>query len=152
MHLETSCYLGPTLNPFSLENTPGGSSGGEGALVALHGSAAGVRLASTSLRWRLKRRLTYSAGGSVRSGATSVGAYDVVRKTECVPDIVLMTCSPLTAAAYCGLWTLKPTTTRFPIAGSRGTMLGTELMTGVVGPMTRSFRAWRACSSLVRFC
>lgn len=140
MHLETSCYLGTTLNPYSLENTPGGSSGGEGALVALQGSAAGVRIsrdgfgqasmmidpdcACKRTDWeRYWRELTMPY----------VGAQLLILSTALKVNLT-------SAAAYCGLWTLKPTTTRFPIAGSRGTMLGTELMIGVVGPMTRSLR------------
>lgn len=47
-----------------------------------------------------------------------------------------------TAAAYCNLWTLKPTTGRVPVSGSRGTMLGTELMMGAAGPLARSFRTF----------
>lgn len=39
MHLETSSNIyGTTLNPHNLSLTPGGSSGGEAALVALRGS------------------------------------------------------------------------------------------------------------------
>lgn len=38
MHLETSSNLyGTTVNPFNTKLTPGGSSGGEGALVGLRG-------------------------------------------------------------------------------------------------------------------
>ncbi len=42
MHLETSSYLGPTLNPHNTKLTSGGSSGGEGAIVAMHGSGMGI--------------------------------------------------------------------------------------------------------------
>lgn len=34
--------FGRTLNPYNLSLTPGGSSGGEGALIAMHGSPLGV--------------------------------------------------------------------------------------------------------------
>lgn len=34
--------FGRSLNPFSPDHTPGGSSGGEGALIALDGSALGI--------------------------------------------------------------------------------------------------------------
>lgn len=53
------------------------------------------------------------------------------------------------AAAYCNLWTLKPTTGRVPVAGSRGTMLGTELMMGAAGPLARSFRTFLFLSQFV---
>ena len=43
MELETSSNLyGVTANPFNRTLTPGGSSGGEGALLALGGSLLGV--------------------------------------------------------------------------------------------------------------
>lgn len=42
MHLETSCYLGATVNPFNTALTAGGSSGGEGALIGMKGSCLGV--------------------------------------------------------------------------------------------------------------
>lgn len=40
--LETVKYLGPTLNPWNTNLGAGGSSGGEGALLPLHGSPLGV--------------------------------------------------------------------------------------------------------------
>ena len=44
MHLETSSNLyGVTVNPFNRILSPGGSSGGEGALIGLRGSCLGVR-------------------------------------------------------------------------------------------------------------
>lgn len=43
MHLETDSNLyGVTLNPYNSNLTPGGSSGGEGALIALQGSCLGI--------------------------------------------------------------------------------------------------------------
>ena len=43
MHLETSSNLyGTTVNPYNRNHTPGGSSGGEGALIGLRGSCLGV--------------------------------------------------------------------------------------------------------------
>ena len=43
MHLETSSNLyGVTVNPFNHDLTPGGSSGGEGALLGLRGSCLGI--------------------------------------------------------------------------------------------------------------
>ncbi len=41
MHLETDSFLGPTVNPFNRKLTAGGSSGGEGALIAGRGSVLG---------------------------------------------------------------------------------------------------------------
>lgn len=39
MHLETSSNVyGVTVNPYNLDLSPGGSSGGESALIALRGS------------------------------------------------------------------------------------------------------------------
>ena len=43
MQLETSSNLyGVTLNPYNRKATPGGSSGGEGALLGFRGSCLGV--------------------------------------------------------------------------------------------------------------
>jgi hypothetical protein len=43
MHLETSSNLyGVTVNPYNRHLTSGGSSGGEGALIGLHGSCLGI--------------------------------------------------------------------------------------------------------------
>ncbi|KAK4701287.1 amidase, partial [Phenoliferia sp. Uapishka_3] len=42
MTLECSSAYGRTLNPFNRNCSPGGSSGGEGALLAMHGSCLGV--------------------------------------------------------------------------------------------------------------
>ena len=43
MHLETSSNLyGVTVNPYNRSLTSGGSSGGEGALIGLHGSCLGI--------------------------------------------------------------------------------------------------------------
>ena len=43
MHLETDSNLyGVTVNPYNRDLTAGGSSGGEGALIAMRGSCLGV--------------------------------------------------------------------------------------------------------------
>lgn len=42
MHLEATSHYGRTLNPFNTNLSSGGSSGGEGALVAMKGSVMGV--------------------------------------------------------------------------------------------------------------
>lgn len=60
MHLETDCHLGRTLNPYNINLSSGGSSGGEGALVALRGSVLGV---GTDI------------GGSIRGPAGMCGIY-----------------------------------------------------------------------------
>ncbi|KAF2012427.1 amidase [Aaosphaeria arxii CBS 175.79] len=61
MHLETDSNLyGVTVNPYNVNLTSGGSSGGEGALVALHGSCLGIGS---------------DVGGSIRSPAANCGIY-----------------------------------------------------------------------------
>lgn len=61
MHLETDSNLyGVTTNPHNSELTSGGSSGGEGALVALRGSCLGVGS---------------DVGGSIRSPAANCGVF-----------------------------------------------------------------------------
>jgi len=61
MHLETDSNLyGVTVNPYNSSLTSGGSSGGEGALVALRGSCLGIGS---------------DVGGSIRSPAANCGVY-----------------------------------------------------------------------------
>lgn len=61
MHLETDSNLyGVTTNPHNRKLTSGGSSGGEGALIALHGSCLGIGS---------------DVGGSIRSPAANCGIY-----------------------------------------------------------------------------
>lgn len=61
MHLETDSNLyGVTTNPYNSSLTSGGSSGGEGALIALHGSCLGIGS---------------DVGGSIRSPAANCGIY-----------------------------------------------------------------------------
>jgi amidase len=63
MHLETDSNLwGVTSNPHNTSLTSGGSSGGEGALIALHGSCLGVGS---------------DVGGSIRSPAANCGIYGI---------------------------------------------------------------------------
>ncbi|PVF95671.1 amidase [Serendipita vermifera] len=61
MHLETDSNLyGVTVNPYNRNVSAGGSSGGEGALVAMRGSCLGIGT---------------DVGGSVRSPAANNGLY-----------------------------------------------------------------------------
>lgn len=61
MHLETKNNIyGETLNPYNRLYTPGGSSGGESALLAMHGSPIGVGS---------------DIGGSIRNPAAMCGVY-----------------------------------------------------------------------------
>lgn len=60
MHLESTGFHGRTLNPSNINLSSGGSSGGEGALVALRGSILGI---GTDI------------GGSVRGPAGYCGVY-----------------------------------------------------------------------------
>lgn len=60
MHLETTSHYGRTLNPFNIHLSAGGSSGGEGALVAMKGSILGV---GTDI------------GGSIRCPSAFCGIY-----------------------------------------------------------------------------
>ncbi|ORY23703.1 amidase signature domain-containing protein [Naematelia encephala] len=60
MHLETDSFLGPTVNPYNTTLTSGGSSGGEGALIASGASVLGI---GTDI------------GGSVRCPAAHCGIF-----------------------------------------------------------------------------
>lgn len=60
MHLETDSLWGRTLNPFNINLSAGGSTGGEAALIAMKGSVLGV---GTDI------------GGSIRGPAAFCGIY-----------------------------------------------------------------------------
>ncbi|TXT04821.1 hypothetical protein VHUM_04089 [Vanrija humicola] len=60
MAIETDSYLGVTTSPWNTDTTSGGSSGGEGAILAFKASALGVGS---------------DIGGSVRAPAASTGIY-----------------------------------------------------------------------------
>ena len=68
MHLETTSHYGRTLNPFNINLSAGGSSGGEGALVAMKGSVLGV---GTDI------------GGSIRCPSAFCGIYGF-KPTSCI--------------------------------------------------------------------
>jgi amidase len=85
---------GSTTNPHNSELTPGGSSGGEGALLAMLASPLGI---GTDI------------GGSIRS-----------------------------PAANCGIYGLKPSAFRLPLAGVHVFFSGCEMVPAAVGPMTPS--------------
>ncbi|KAJ6084348.1 hypothetical protein N7486_011148 [Penicillium sp. IBT 16267x] len=92
---------GLTTNPSNRTLSPGGSTGGEGALLAMRGSPLGV---GTDI------------GGSVR-----------------IP------------AAFCGIWSLRPSYHRVPYQWAANSMLGQEAVPSVIGPMSSSY------SGLVEF-
>lgn len=60
MHLECTSHYGRTLNPFNIHLSSGGSSGGEGALIAMKGSVLGI---GTDI------------GGSIRCPSAFCGIY-----------------------------------------------------------------------------
>ncbi|KAI9656081.1 MAG: hypothetical protein M1821_005142 [Bathelium mastoideum] len=71
MHLETSSNLyGETVNPYNTQLTSGGSSGGEGALLALRGSSIGIGS---------------DIVGSIRSPAANCGLYGLRPTSGRVP-------------------------------------------------------------------
>ncbi|KAF8548984.1 amidase [Imleria badia] len=62
MHLESQSFYGRTLNPYNLNLSPGGSSGGEAALLALKGSCMGMGS---------------DIGGSIRCPCAFTGLYGI---------------------------------------------------------------------------
>jgi len=113
MHLETSSNLyGVTVNPYNRNLTSGGSSGGEGALIGLHGSCLGIGTEQIGIL--PKPQLTRSflgtdIGGSIRSPAANNGIFG-----------------------------LRPTAYRLPVKGMEHTMGGAEQILGVIGPLSTS--------------
>jgi amidase len=70
MHLESTSHYGRTLNPFNIDLSAGGSSGGEGALIAMKGSVLGV---GTDI------------GGSIRCPSAFCGIYGYKPTTCTLP-------------------------------------------------------------------
>jgi amidase len=70
MHLESTGHYGRTLNPFNINLSAGGSSGGEGALIAMKGSVLGV---GTDI------------GGSIRCPSAFCGIYGFKPTTCTLP-------------------------------------------------------------------
>ncbi|EKM61669.1 uncharacterized protein PHACADRAFT_248414 [Phanerochaete carnosa HHB-10118-sp] len=74
--LETNNNIyGRTLNPFNRKLTPGGSSGGEGALISVHGSPLGI---GTDI------------GGSIRIPAAHMGLYGLKGSVARMPHAGLL--------------------------------------------------------------
>ncbi|KAH7928658.1 amidase [Leucogyrophana mollusca] len=70
MHLECQSCYGRTLNPYNLNLSPGGSSGGESALVAMKGSCMGVGT---------------DGGGSIREPCANCGLYGIRPTSKTLP-------------------------------------------------------------------
>ncbi|CZR52326.1 uncharacterized protein PAC_02203 [Phialocephala subalpina] len=80
MILETASHLwGRTCNPFNIALVPGGSSGGDGVLIAMRGSP----IAPSS-----------DIGGSIRFPAAYNGLYSLKPKAECIPRSGLRSPAP----------------------------------------------------------
>lgn len=80
MMLQTVSNLwGRTKNPYNLGFSAGGSSGGDGSLVAMHGSPF---CPSTDI------------GGSIRAPATFNGLYGIRPTADRIPKYGLLTCAP----------------------------------------------------------
>ncbi|KAG9312106.1 amidase signature domain-containing protein [Chiua virens] len=74
MHLETQSFYGRTLNPYNLDLSPGGSSGGESALLALKGSCMGMGS---------------DGGGSIRAPCAFTGLYGIRPSSSTTPSAFL---------------------------------------------------------------
>ncbi|KAI0081079.1 amidase [Panus rudis PR-1116 ss-1] len=116
LSLETSNNIyGRTYNPFNRDLTPGGSSGGESALISLHGSPLGI---GTDI------------GGSIVSVTYLIHMPPA-------PDRLTPQRIP---AAHCGLYGLKGSVGRMPHAGLMGSHDGMDAIVGALGPIARSAR------------
>ncbi|KAJ8595109.1 amidase signature enzyme, partial [Rhizopogon salebrosus TDB-379] len=79
MHLETQSTYGRVLNPHNTDLTPGGSSGGESALVAMKGSCIGVGT---------------DGGGSIRAPSAHCGIYGIRPSSNTTPTSGLLWYQP----------------------------------------------------------
>lgn len=90
MHLECCSFHGRSLNPHNTGLTPGGSSGGEAALLAMHGSAFGIGS---------------DIGGSIRAPAAFCGIYGFKPTSNVLPrkdGLIGGSAAELTIPACCG--------------------------------------------------
>ncbi|KAM3428295.1 hypothetical protein MY4824_008906 [Beauveria thailandica] len=106
--------FGRTLNPLNRQTTSGGSSGGESALLVLKGSPIGV---GTDIG---KKRLQ----GSLFDGSDE----EITGGSLRIP------------AACTGIFTLRPSSGRFPVRDCRSGMPGQEGVMSVNGPMARTLQ------------
>lgn len=79
MHLECESFYGRTVNPYNREFSSGGSSGGEGALLALRGSILGI---GTDI------------GGSIRNPAATNGVFGYRPTTNVLPYLGIKVAMP----------------------------------------------------------
>ncbi|KAJ8494505.1 hypothetical protein ONZ51_g2261 [Trametes cubensis] len=107
---------GRTLNPYNRSLTPGGSSGGESALIAVHGSPLGI---GTDI------------GGSIVSLT-----YEIAE----IPAQALKNVNQRIPAAYTGLYGLKGSVGRMPHGGLMGSHDGMDAIIGALGPIATSAR------------
>lgn len=114
--LETDNNIfGKTSNPFDRDRTAGGSSGGESALISLHGSPLG---------------LGTDIGGSIVSSSF----LTLPRKPDkfCVQKRLPAACT--------GLFGFKASVARIPHKGLLGSHDGMDAIVGVLGPIARTAR------------
>ena len=119
--------FGRTTNPHNRYMTAGGSSGGEGALLALHGSPLGV---GTDI------------GGCVPSPVFP-GRPPIHRLTSPSPKNTALTPRPFPSSvripsAFCGLYALRPSYERLPYCNAVNSQEGQESISSVLGPMANS--------------
>lgn len=101
---------------FAIALSSGGSSGGEGALISMHGSPMGI---GTDI------------GGSIVSPRVRLCALytaDLPHRLQRIP------------AAHCGLYGLKGSVGRIPHAGLLGSHDGMDAIIGALGPLATSAR------------
>lgn len=109
-HLETDNNLyGTTVNPHNRRVSLGGSSGGEGALIAMRGSCLGIASDLGGMLHSTTRHLQLTRIGGIRS-----------------------------PAANCGIYGFKPTAFRIPSDGWYPTNAGADPIPGIIGPMSTS--------------
>ncbi|KAL0580414.1 hypothetical protein V5O48_001567 [Marasmius crinis-equi] len=107
--------FGRTLNPNNRSLTSGGSSGGEGALVALKGSPLGV--------------------GSDLGGQVTTSILTLV---YWVTDFIRSFRSIRIPSACCGTYGLRPSYGRVPYGGCANSLEGQDSILSVLGPLSNS--------------
>lgn len=134
--------FGRTTNPYNRYMTPGGSSGGEGALVALRGSPLGVGT-------DIGGYVAYTFPPPLPPPPLFPSPFSRASDPPLHADPTRACRSVRIPSAFCGLYGLRPSYERLPYHGAANSLEGQESISSVLGPMANSLAALRVFTQAV---
>jgi hypothetical protein len=133
MHLETSSNVyGRTVNPYNRDLTPGGSSGGESALVGMRGSLLVSEMTATIIHITM-RTITESRRAWVVTSEAVCGVHPLMSASTASSkssQLASFVSSEIADSVQ------RPTAKRISVFGQRANMAGKETILSTPGPMT----------------